>query len=228
MEKCRACGRPGHIQRACQTNPATLSPKHDHKVRKTKVNELNVEEEPIYLLKVNAVGGIRGAIWVHPNTNEKLLPMELDTGSAISVINEETYDEKFSDVNLTDTNINLNTYLGESIAQLGVFTVTVDLNDKKKHSLDLYVIQKGGPPLFGQEWLRNIKLNWAEIKAIETLKKGFVGCWTHTDEYSVMNLTPLRESMQESKLESRRHQNSVKLAQFSSHSGLRWTRNWIV
>lgn len=48
--------------------------------------------------------------------------MELDTGSAISVIN---------DVNLTDTNINLNTYLGESIAQLGVFTVTVDLNDKK-------------------------------------------------------------------------------------------------
>lgn len=132
MEKCRACGRPGHIQRACQTNPATLSPKHDHKVRKTKVNELNVEEKPIYLLKVNAVGGIRGAIWVHPNTNEKLLPMELDTGSAISVINEETYNEKFSDVNLTDTNINLNTYLGESIAQLGVFTVTVDLNDKKK------------------------------------------------------------------------------------------------
>lgn len=131
MEKCRACGRPGHIQRACQTNPATLSPKHDHKVRKTKVNELNVEEKPIYLLKVNAVGGIRGAIWVHPNTNEKLLPMELDAGSAISVINEETYDEKFSDVNLTDTNINLNTYLGESIAQLGVFTVTVDLNDKK-------------------------------------------------------------------------------------------------
>lgn len=51
--------------------------------------------------------------------------------SAISVINEETYDEKFSDVNLTDTNINLNTYLGESIAQLGVFTVTVGLNDKK-------------------------------------------------------------------------------------------------
>lgn len=66
----------------------------------------------------------------------------------------------------------------------------------------MYVKQKGGPPLFGQEWLRNMKLNWAEIKAIETLKKGFVGCWTHTDEYSVMNLTPLRESMQESKLES--------------------------
>lgn len=25
--------------------------------------------------------------------------------------------------------------------------------------------------MFGQEWLRNMKLNWAEIKAIETLKK---------------------------------------------------------
>lgn len=153
MEKCRACGRPGHIQRACQTNSATLSLKHDHKVRKTKVNELNVEEEPIYLLKVNAVGGIRDAIWVHPNTNEKLLPMELDTGSAISVINEETYDEKFSDVNLTDTNINLRTYLGESIAQLGVCTVTVDLNDKKNIAYTLCYTKKRTPMV----WPRMVK-----------------------------------------------------------------------
>lgn len=71
--------------------------------------------------------------------------MELDTGSAISVINEETYDEKLSDVNLTDTNINLRTYLGESIAQLGVCTVTVDLNDKKKHSLCFMLYKKEDP-----------------------------------------------------------------------------------
>lgn len=35
--------------------------------------------------------------------------------------------------------------------------------------------KKADPPLFGQEWLRNMKLNWAEIKAIETLKKGVDG-----------------------------------------------------
>lgn len=79
--------------------------------------------------------------------------MELDTGSAISVINEETYDEKFSDVNLTDTNINLRTYLGESIAQLGVCTVTVDLNDKKNIAYTLCYTKKRTPMV----WPRMVK-----------------------------------------------------------------------
>lgn len=89
--------------------------KYDYKVRKIKVNELNVEEEFIYLLKVNVVGGIWGVIWVYFNINEKLLFMEFDIGLVIFVINEEMYDEKFLDVNLMDININLNIYLGESI-----------------------------------------------------------------------------------------------------------------
>lgn len=128
----------------------------------------------MHSLKINAVRGFRDAIWVHPKINGKLLPMELDTGSAISVINKEMYEENFSDVNLTDTDINLRTYSGESIVPLGVCTVTVDLNDQKQN-LNLYVVRKGGPPLFGREWLRNMKLNWAEIKAVETLKKGVDG-----------------------------------------------------
>lgn len=53
-------------------------------------------------------------------------------------------------------------------------TVTLDLNDQKQN-LNLYVVRKGGPPLFGREWLRNMKFNWAEIKAIETLKKYVAG-----------------------------------------------------
>lgn len=89
--------------------------KYDYKVRKIKVNELNVEEEFIYLLKVNVVGGIWDVIWVYFNINEKLLFMEFDIGLVIFVINEEMYDEKFLDVNLIDININLRIYLGESI-----------------------------------------------------------------------------------------------------------------
>lgn len=53
-------------------------------------------------------------------------------------------------------------------------TVTVDLNDQKQN-FNLYVLRKGGPLLFGQEWLRNMKINWAEIKAVETLKKSVDG-----------------------------------------------------
>lgn len=99
----------------CLINFVILLLKYDYKVRKIKVNELNVEEEFIYLLKVNVVGGIWGVIWVYFNINEKLLFMEFDIGLVIFVINEEMYDEKFLDVNLMDININLNIYLGESI-----------------------------------------------------------------------------------------------------------------
>lgn len=74
----------------------------------------------------------------------------------------------------TDTDIILRTYSGESIAPLRMCTVTVDLNDQKQN-FNLYVLRKGGPLLFGQEWLRNMKLNWAEIKAVETLKKSADG-----------------------------------------------------
>lgn len=62
--------------------------------------------------------------------------------------------------------------------------------------------KKADPPLFGQEWLRNMKLNWAEIKAIETLKKGFVGCWTHrrifSDEFDTLERINARIKVRES------------------------------
>lgn len=87
---------------------------------------------------------------------EKKLPMQLDTGSAISVINKELYEENFTDVDLKDTDINLRTYSGESVSPLGGCTVTVDLNNQKQN-LNLYDVRKGEPPLFGREKLRNIK-----------------------------------------------------------------------
>lgn len=173
----------------------------------------------MYSLKIIALIGFQDAIWVHPNINGKILPVELNTGLAISVINKETYEENFSDVNLTDTDINLRTYSGESIAPLGVCTVTVDLNDQKQN-LNLYVVRKGGPPLFGREWLRKMKLNWAEIKAIETLKKGVDGLLDTYRRIFGDELGTLEGINARSKLENQRHQNS--------HCGLRWSRNWIV
>lgn len=76
----------------------------------------------------------------------------------------------------------------------------------------------------GLEWVRNMRLNWAEIRDIETLKKGVDGL-LNTYRRIFSELGTLRKSMQELKLESQRHQISGKLVQFPSHCGLRWTRN---
>lgn len=72
------------------------------------------------------------------------------------------------------------------------------------------------------------KLNCVEIKAVETFKKGVGGLLDTYRRIFSAELGTLRESMQGSKLESQRHQNSVKLVQFPYHCSLRWTKNWIV
>ncbi len=38
---------------------------------------------------------------------------------------------------------------------------------KQTAVLPLYVVQGDYPPLYGREWLRQIKLNWKEIKTVK-------------------------------------------------------------
>lgn len=42
---------------------------------------------------------------------------------------------------------------------------------KKKVCLDLYVLKKGGVPLFGREWIRSNRLNWQSIKTMQVTPK---------------------------------------------------------
>ena len=43
--------------------------------------------------------------------------------------------------------------------------VIVQYNNQRTN-LDLYVVRKGGPPLFGREWLHHFQVNWKEIKSL--------------------------------------------------------------
>ncbi|KAI4885438.1 hypothetical protein NFI96_003949 [Prochilodus magdalenae] len=93
--------------------------------------------------------------------------MELDTGAAVSVISSELYKDKFAHLRLRTTNVVLKTYTGELLQPEGRLKVWVKLN-KQRVRLPLYVIKGEAPPLFGREWLRNINLDWREIKTVRT------------------------------------------------------------
>ena len=43
--------------------------------------------------------------------------------------------------------------------------VIVQYNNQRAN-LDLYVVRKGGPPLFGREWFNHFQVNWKEIKSL--------------------------------------------------------------
>ena len=43
---------------------------------------------------------------------------------------------------------------------LEVLNLTVKHKDQSAAKLPLYVVQNGGPPLFGRDWLSDIQLDW--------------------------------------------------------------------
>ena len=100
-------------------------------------------------------------IWITPCVNGKLFQMELDTGSAVSVISKQDYTTHFGNKQLKNTNI---TTL--------VFEVKFE-HEGQTAMLKLYVVEKGSPALFGRDWLQKIQLNWKNIKCLHNVSSGF-------------------------------------------------------
>ena len=95
--------------------------------------------------------------------------MELDTGSVVSIVNETTYREMFSDRSLRRTNLKLQDYKKAPVAVLGVIDVPVA---HKCQSATLPSVMTNGdrPNLFGRNWLSKLKLDWNEL--VQQTKKG--------------------------------------------------------
>lgn len=93
--------------------------------------------------------------------------MELDTGSAVSVVTEKVFKKQLAGrlTDLSSTQVYLRTFSGEKLKPTGIAHVKVDYEGQCK-DLKLYIVPKGGTSLFGRNWLGEITLNWRAIKAI--------------------------------------------------------------
>ncbi len=91
--------------------------------------------------------------------------MEVDTGSAISVIPYGIYQTIFADKPLIRTATTLKTYSGQVIKPAGTSQVNVKY-ETQECRLELYVVKTNSPPLFGRSWLKHIKLDWGAIKLL--------------------------------------------------------------
>jgi hypothetical protein len=92
----------------------------------------------------------------------KSVKLEVDTGSAISVIPKKKFDEIFLKRKLKSTDIILRTFSGEKLTPMGVTYIQVKHNNKMER-LPLYVVQKGVAILFGRAWLRKKRLDWTSL-----------------------------------------------------------------
>ncbi|KAL0879410.1 hypothetical protein ABMA27_003165 [Loxostege sticticalis] len=87
----------------------------------------------------------------------RLLNMEVDTGSALSCISKNVYKQLYSDLKLKPCCLQLKFYDGSATRPLGFIETLVSYNNVIK-TLDLYVIDKGTTNLLGRQWLAELKI----------------------------------------------------------------------
>ena len=91
--------------------------------------------------------------------------MTLDTGASLSLISETTLLSTLSP--LTPSNFTLTTYIGEKIFLLESTNVQVNYQTQCA-SIPVLVVSGDCPTLLGRNWLEEIKINWSDIKLLNT------------------------------------------------------------
>ena len=134
--------KQGHIQRVCRSKQQG-KPKQATKTPKVHAVDVDVDayEDILATFEVHNVRKqSNDIIWVDLDVDGKPLKMELDTGSAVSIISFDLYQQKFNRLLQHKTGPSLKTYTGENIMPVGVLKVPVDYQNQRE-VLDLYVVK---------------------------------------------------------------------------------------
>lgn len=110
------------------------------------------------------------------NIEKRRLTMEVDCGSAESVIPEELFARNFRHLELRKCNKRLVVIDGNKLTVLGKVLVEVQLNGMQKQ-LDLVVLrcQNDFIPLMGRSWLDNFFVGWRYTITSMTLPVANIG-----------------------------------------------------
>ena len=162
---CNLCSKKGHIESAC------LKEKRQQRKKFNQLDEI-VDEEPIlHLNQLNDNDTHASAIMLKLKVvGTRIIEMELDTGTALSIISKMLYYSKFSECKLQQTSTVLRSYSGHTLKPLGKIKTKVSTNNQTA-DLDLYVGPQNVPSLFGRDWLEKLELDWKEIKSLRPEQK---------------------------------------------------------
>ncbi|XP_050553385.1 uncharacterized protein K02A2.6 [Spodoptera frugiperda] len=163
---CDECKQKGHLRVMCR------SVKNSGNRADSRQNYLS-EDDSDEIFKIVMMGGKDNKpYYINVSIDNFEIKCEIDTGSRISAIDEETYTRQFSHKIIKPDNLMLRSYAGSRIESLGYIDVSVRLRDVEVKSLPLYIIKNGACPLLGRDWLR--ALNVSQINLYKITDDGFV------------------------------------------------------
>ena len=172
---CRKCNKKGHIERVCRSRVHNAVPQnkpargYPFQVNAASTDTPSCEENEEYsLFTVHKTKDSAKPLIVTMILNDKEIPMEIDTGSAVTILPEFVY-KSISTEPLEESTIKLCTYSGEKLEVKGTAMCKVEYNGKT-YKLPVVVLAGNGPILLGRSWLYHIPLQWTKL---------FLQCFTH-------------------------------------------------
>ena len=159
-EKCHACGKQGHIAKVCRSKKKLHTSKSESRLQPTnQVIEFTSSTTDYTLFPVSNPEG--KPLQTTVDVEDHPFMMEIDTGAAVSLINETTYKSQ-SKLPLQSLMVQLRMYTGETISVTGEILVKVQ-SGRQSHSFPLLIVPGQGPSLLGRNWLLMLQLDWKNI-----------------------------------------------------------------
>ena len=185
--QCRACGKMGHIARAC------LSTKRWGKVedKKRPTTRSKPSSPTNACQQIQAIRPIPSKLRVTTFINGTPCPMEIDSGSAFSIISRETLlmIPRRASTRLKPLGVRLTDFQGKRVPVAGVGTFSVSFKNRQAR-LPLVVVEGPRTSLLGLDWFQSLGITVEGINRIQETSlenvcqafpevfDGSLGCYT--------------------------------------------------
>ena len=164
---CNHCGKKGHLAKVCRSK-LNQTPKFP-RAHPTHQVDLQPKESTEYDMWFS-FSDTPTPMQVKLTVSDAEIPMEVDTGAALSIISDDTYRSVWASDDaplLKPCTACLKTYTDDIIPVKGALDVQVTHRDTSKQ-LSLIVVEGSGPSLMGRDWLRHIRLDWSNLHSVRS------------------------------------------------------------
>ena len=168
----------GHIAKACRsekrekTRGSPPQPGQTQQHKSSSGMHQVTPTEVADIVRINSVPqrkSLPKSYKANMSVNEIPLEMEIDTGAAVSIVSEATWEQKLNKPTLKPCSLVLKGYPDNPLEIMGCCDVQVQ-NGKTTKQLELIVCKGNGLSLLGRNWLEEIRLNWLEIACTNGVK----------------------------------------------------------
>ena len=164
-----------HLEQAClsrkraQRDQKYVSKQHSNantvSVDTTELSDVSDDTDALYhVFSVTGSAPLKTQVTV----NGVPVLFQIDTGAGVSRINVDDYNDKFHDCELSESNVKLRAYTGNTISVVGQCDVTIELAGHSVH-LPLVGVEGNGPPLLCRSRLQKLRIPWDQMFEVNSV-----------------------------------------------------------